>query len=100
MAVNKEEILYKAICKAATGVDMTPVQSSLDDAMKQESFKILLSAMDEYAKQESEKNVVAFAEWSDEWKRGYHTLKDAISFGGITSLSDLYQYWAENIYKP
>lgn len=78
------------------------LQSKVQHIMTMTDYNNILSAMTEYADQESEKRAVAFAEWKD--KKTYIVNSSSIfltSEGSVSfdNYSDLYQYFIENIYN-
>lgn len=62
--------------------------------------------MDEYEKQESEKKTVAFAEWNHTnvsylsgRRLNYIAMLPNGNYQYFNNVSDLYQYWIENVYN-
>lgn len=83
--MSKEEILFKAVSE-----DMKkqgePIDKGFEEISQTHEFKVLTSAMQEFADQESEKKSIAFGSW----------LKETILDGDIGTL---YQYFLEKIYN-
>lgn len=99
--MSKEEILFKAVSE-----DMKkqgePIDKGFDEISQTHEFKVLTSAMQEYADQEKEKVAVAFAEWKehayifDAFKGKYISIYFEFE---CEKLSDLYKYFITNVYN-
>ncbi len=89
--MSKEEILKERVGKLV--YESTPLVNKQD----------ALFAMQQYADQEKQKVAVAFAEWKDnnviKEEHGDYYFWDDDGYMFLKSITDLYQYFIENIYN-